>query len=238
MEVFSKKETYLNYDRNIKYLLKFVREEYLEYLLTKGLYMNQVNYFVSPHRDDDGQYDCWESLCSSELSLYKNRNRPIWCCTAISISDISEGIVKLDKRLLTDFFKNKIQEGKIVLIDFKQFVERLYTSPDEYEMNFGRINYYSHPKQIGERFPSNDWSDSIFLKSRKYSYQKEFRVAINRACGVQTEKRKIFRFFHDFDVITSYEPYEYYLPDIKSISKIFSATELEIGKDFFNLKIC
>ena len=136
------------------------------------------------------------------------------------------------------FFKNKIQEGKIVLIDFKQFIEKLYAFPDEYEMNFGRINYYSHPKQIGERFPSNDWSDSIFLKSRKYSYQKEFRVAINRSCGVLTEKRKIFRFFHDFDVITSYEPYEYHLPDIKSISKIFSATELEIGKDFFNLKIC
>ncbi|MDE6411962.1 MAG: hypothetical protein K2L02_05465 [Clostridia bacterium] len=232
------KEDYIQNENKIKYLIKFVHREHVDYLLHKGLFMNQVNYYVNPRKKEDGQYDCWESLSSSELKLYKNRNRPIWCCTAILIDEVKGGVIKLDKRLLSDFFKDKIEDGRLVLIDFKSFIDKIYLYPDEYTMNFGRVNYYMHPKQIGERFFSDDWSDSIFLKLSKYSYQKEFRVAINRACEIKTEKRKVFRFF-EIDAVTSYEPYEYALPDLQSISKTFTTKEIydDIDKDYFCLNI-
>ena len=101
-------DEYKQYAKNIKYLLKFIDKKYVTYLLTKGLYMNQINYFTTPRHNGDGQYDCWESLSSSELRMYKNRNRPIWCCTTILNDDIKENTIKFDKRLLKDFFKNNI----------------------------------------------------------------------------------------------------------------------------------
>ncbi len=232
------KDEYLKQENEIKYLIKFVPNKYVDYLMHKGLYMNQVNYFVHPIKKEDGQFDCWECLSSSELQIYKNRDRPIWCCTAILKNEIKNGIIKLDKRLLIDFFKDDIGNGSLVIFDFKSFIDKIYAYPDEYAINFGRVNYYQHPKQIGEKFISNDWSDSIFLKLSKYSYQKEFRVAINRACEIKTEKRKAFRFFK-VDVVTSYEPYEYALPDLQSICKTFTTKDIydDIDKNYFCLKL-
>ena len=106
-------------------------------------------------------------------------------------------------------------------------------------MVFGQVDYYDHPKQIGERFLSGEWADCILLKLSKYSYQKEFRVAIARGCQIKTERKKVFNCF-DCDVLISdnpYVPYEYYLPDLQAISKVYSTEQLSYNDNFAFLKM-
>lgn len=46
-----------------KYLLKFTKEEYIEYFLNRGLYMNAAGYFaVKGYEDDSNQSDIYEGL--------------------------------------------------------------------------------------------------------------------------------------------------------------------------------
>ena len=48
-----------------KYLLKFIKEEHLEYFLNKGLYMNAAGYFsVRGYEDDGNQSDIYEGLAT------------------------------------------------------------------------------------------------------------------------------------------------------------------------------
>lgn len=225
-KVFSDAQEFLANHKNVRYLLKFIKPEFLDYLLTEGLYMNQINYFVHCG-ENNGQFDRFESLSSAKVAIYKNRDKPIWCCMAIAEEDIVENRIKLDKRLLADFFKEDYSCGKMVLIDFGSFIHKLYSNPDEYEMNFGLVNYYDHPVQIGERIISNDWSDTIFLKYKKYSYQKEFRVAIARACEIST----------DANNKTIFKAYKYHLPDIGAISTVYSIEDTEMERDHFYLNI-
>lgn len=226
-KIFWEEQDFLANHKHIKYLLKFLKPEHLDYLLNAGLYMNQINYFTTPQEKDDGQFDCWESLSSGEILMYKNRNRPIWCCTAITEADIIEKRIKFDSRLLTDFFKRDFSCVKMVLIDFDSFIHKIYSQPDEYTMAFGLVTYYDHPLQIGERLFSGDWSDTMFLKHKKYSYQREFRVAINRACEITT----------DANNKTVYKAYEYHLPNIGAFSTIYSMEDSEMEKNYFYLNI-
>ena len=94
----------------IKYLIKFIKKENLQYLLKEGLYMNAAAYYALIERGKGKQADKYEGLASSHFLMYKNRNRPVWCCTAIKENVIAENVIKLDKRLFEDFFRGRFKK--------------------------------------------------------------------------------------------------------------------------------
>lgn len=214
-----------------KYLIKFIKEEYLQHLLTQGLYMNAAAYYALMEEKESKQADKYEGLASPLLAMYKNRNRPIWCCTAIGDKAIENDTIKLDNRLFKDFFDNELESGRLVLFEYESFLTHFLANKDEYRSAYGCINYIPY-RYFKDCFVSDDWSDCIFRKDISYSYQTEFRIAIDRACEEIVGEREIEG--RTYETLKSYKGYPFPLPNLASISKVYKANELCYdGNDYF-----
>ena len=217
-----------------KYLIKFIKEEYLKYLLDIGLYMNAAGYYTPDKELQEKQADKQECLCSPFGCSYKNRNCPIWCCTAVTDDEIKNNTIVLDKKLFEDFFGNDIERGKLVLFEYETFEKHFLANKDIYRSVYGCINYY--PYQYFENyFASNDWSDCLFRKGLNYAHQKEFRIAIDRHCKEILEEQEIDGI--NCNVFKSYEPYHFPLPNLSTISKVYNANELPFDGKFYFLSL-
>ena len=172
-------------------------------------------------------------------NVYKGRRRPIWCCTGIDKEDISDGIFKIDKRVLYDFFKNTPQNGVAVLITFDDFLNLLKSNPDEYETIYGYVDYRNIHKINGCLANSNAWWDSIFTKRIDLSYQKEFRIAICRNCKENLEDIIINHVnTRTLKKDRPYREYEYRLPNIQSVvAKIFNVSELPQDNKYLYINV-
>ncbi len=217
-----------------KYLIKFIKEEYLEYLLTKGLYMNAAMYYALMEEKKGKQLDKYEGLASPTHLMYKNRNRPVWCCTAIEDNDIKNNTIKLDERLFEDFFDNDLENGCLVLFEYESFVEYFLANKDEYRAAYGCIRYLPY-RYFKDCFVSDDWSDCIFRKDISYSYQTEFRIAIDRACEEIVSEREID--CKTYEVLKSYHPYHFSLQNLGKISKVYKANELYYDGNYYFLRL-
>lgn len=214
-----------------KYLIKFIKEEHLKDLLEKGLYMNPAGYYALIEEEESKRVDKQEGLACSSCCAYKNRNRPVWCCTAIEKDDIVNNIIKLDKRIFSDFFGNDLEKGRLVFFEYETFLKSFIEHKDKYRSAYGHINYLEY-KYFKDCIGTDNWSDCIFRKDISYSYQKEFRIAIDRECE---------RIFADEELdgmicktLKSYKAYFFPLPELGKISKVYNVNELSCGeKDYF-----
>ncbi len=211
----------------LKYLIKFLNNKYLDYFLNNGLYMNSVDYFTHL-KDTSNQGDKYEGLAIAPPQKYnnfsKNRTKPIWCCVSVDESDITCGIFKIDSRVIKDFCNNSIEDGVIAIIDYEKFISMLHEYKDEYEMIYGSVNYIDLKAKSFDLFMSKYWYDVLFIKDSRFSYQKEFRLAICRNC-VAAEK-EVTLYHIKTTIIDSYLPYEYKLPNLKKISKILQLKDI------------
>lgn len=213
-----------------KYLIKFIKEDYLQYFLTQGLYMNAAAYYAVMEKHNK-QADKYEGIATSSHLMYKNRNRPVWCCTAIKEDSIKTNSIKIDKRLFEDFFDNDLEKGYIVLFEYKSFIEYFLANKDEYRSVYGCINYLPY-KNFKNCFISDDWSDCIFRKDISYSYQTEFRISIDKPCEEIVGEIEIEG--KTYETLKSYKAYLFPLPNLSNISKVYKATELYYdGNDYF-----
>ena len=130
----------------LKYLIKFIKEEHLKYLLTVGLYMNAAGYYALMEDQQSKQADKHEGLGCSSCLMYKNRNRPVWCCTAIEEDDIVNNFIKLDKRIFSDFFGDDLGKGKLVLFEYESFLKSFIAHKDKYRSAYGCVNYLEKTK--------------------------------------------------------------------------------------------
>ena len=218
----------------IKYLIKFIKKENLQYLLKEGLYMNAAAYYALIERVKGKQADKYEGLASSHFLMYKNRNRPVWCCTAIKENAIADNVIKLDKRLFEDFFEEDLKNGCLVLFEYESFLRYFLYNKDKYRSAYGCIHYL--PYQLFEDcFVSDDWSDCIFRKNIDYSYQSEFRIAIDRPCEEITGTHEIDGKI--YETLKSYKPYYFSLPKLEKISKVYNAIELDFDGEFYFLRL-
>jgi hypothetical protein len=214
-----------------KYLIKFIKEEHLNYLLDIGLYMNAAGYYIPNKELQEKQADAHEGLCFPYGCAYKNRNRPIWCCTAIKDNEIQNNTIVLDKKLFKDFFGRNLGVGRLVLFEYKTFIEYFLKNKDKYRSAYGCINYYPY-QYFRNCFASTDWSDCLFRKDSEYAHQKEFRIAIDRECKRIFENEEIDGV--NCEVLKSYEAYEFPFPNLRAISKVYNADELPFdGKSYF-----
>lgn len=214
-----------------KYLIKFIKEEHLNYLLDIGLYMNAAGYYIPNKELQEKQADAHEGLCFPYGCAYKNRNRPIWCCTAIKEDEIKNNTMTLDKRLFEDFFGDDIEKGRLVLFEYAAFEKYFLANKDVYRSKYGCINYYPY-QYFKNCFASNDWSNCLFRKDSKYAHQKEFRIAIDRECKRIFEDEEIDGI--NCKVLKTYKAYEFPLPNLRAISKVYNANELPFdGTSYF-----
>lgn len=207
-----------------KYLIKFIHKDFLQYFLERGLYMQAAAYYSLKGTTDSKQYDWAEGLASNTVRMYKNKNRPIWCCVGIEESEIQKNIIKLDKKMLKDFFYSSIDDGYLVAFDCKTFLQHMIAYKDEYAMDYGYVSYRPYQYYDEKMFTSDDWLDCLFTKHIDYKYQKEFRIAINRCCEEITEQS--LRGHKSYEILKAYKAYEYLLPNLKSISKTYKAVDL------------
>lgn len=210
----------------LKYLVKFLNRQYLNYMLNDGLYMNPAYYYVFSNCETN-QSDKYEGIASLPLrsnNLHKNLAKPIWCCVGIDEQDIIDNKFKIDRRLLEDFFKNDIANGVLVVIDYNKFINHIHQFPDEYEIRYSNVAYVDFGTTQFDVFISGKWYDSLFVKSEKYSYQKEFRLVIYRNCKPIYKDIVLQRI--PTQILESYQPYEYRLPNLKSISSTVNAIDL------------
>lgn len=215
----------------LKYLIKFIKEEHLKYLLTVGLYMNAAGYYALMEDQQSKQADKHEGLGCSSCLMYKNRNRPVWCCTAIEEDDIVNNFIKLDKRIFSDFFGDDLGKGKLVLFEYESFLKSFIAHKDKYRSAYGCVNYLEY-KYFKNCIDSDDWSDCIFRKDIRYSYQKEFRIAIDRECKGIFEEKEIDGII--CQTLKSYKEYSLPLPNLEKISKVYSVNELSYNEtDYF-----
>lgn len=157
----------------IKYLLKFTSEEsHAIDLLNGKLFMRPACYYWDLEK---GQGDLREGAVSPIGQIYKNPNYAIFCFSYVEDTDIKDGKVEIDKKLVDDCAKN----GFVTIIDFKKYEQII----DKYnflgcqllgeKVQYTKFSIYDTPKLI-----DNDNNLQLFIKHPSFSYQKEFRFVV------------------------------------------------------------
>lgn len=158
-----------------RYFIKFVsKEEYADSLLSGQLYMNAAAYYWGL---EIGQGDPREASISSSHQMYMNADRPIYCMYYTDNDDIAEGRLFLNKRCIKDF---KCQDGWIVLIKDKEFINRILTATDfnGVHVDLGLVDYRRLSFEETKGFLSHGKTlNNLFIKSPSFSHQKEYRIA-------------------------------------------------------------
>lgn len=161
----------------VKYLLKFVREkEYAEALCAGELFMRPACYY---HHLEQGQGDLREAAISHSQCIYKKSTIPIYCMYAVGDSDISNGTALISAECIWDF---KCEDGYIVVVDFREFENKLRTlNSNGYEVVGGLVNYHRLSQSDTQKLLGDDSVRNLFVKHPVFSYQKEFRVVVNKS---------------------------------------------------------
>lgn len=170
---------------------------------------------------------------------YKGRRHPIWCCTGIEKGDVKDGIFRMDKRVLDDFFKGNPQDGVAVLIQFDSFIDLVKSHPDEYQLVYGYVDYNDIHKVKGDLTNTGVWWDSIFNKRSDLAYQKEFRIAICRMCEENLEDAVIDHLKTQvLNKNKPYQEYEYALPNVKStVVRVYEINKLKVDDQYIYFNI-
>ena len=162
----------------IRYLIKFVSEEaYAEDLLSGKLFMHCAKYYHDLEKEyGPGYGDQREGTIFPNTAIYQNIYDPIYCMYMITVEDIVDGQVLIDKRVIRDFTRG---HGYLVIVPFDSFEKALTTcDTNGYEMK-GREVWYGNPAQndIDNLFKSKN-ALNLIVKNPYSRYQKEFRIIV------------------------------------------------------------
>lgn len=160
----------------VKYLLKFVREkEHAEALCAGELFMRPACYY---HHLEQGQGDLRETAISHSQCIYKKCTVPIYCMYAVEDSDISNGTALLSAECIRDF---KCEDGYVAVVDFHEFETNLRTlNSNGYEVVGGLVNYHCLSQSDTQKLLVDNSTRNLFMKHPVFSYQKEFRIVVNK----------------------------------------------------------
>ena len=194
-----------------RYLIKFIKERYLDDFLNNFLYMNAAGFFAD-EAIKNGQGDIYECPASNSYQIFQGRNYPIWCCSYIEEDEIKNGYISFDKRIISDFFDTN-DSFCCVIIEEKQFAELFsksakdnYISVNSYE--YGPVDYIKlssdNKNDAIQMLSSKNKLEALFRKRSDYAYQKEYRIAFGYSVYRNGE----------------FYPYKYTMHGIGNIAKV------------------
>lgn len=163
-------------DQNIKYLLKFVdNEEYAKDLVNGKLFMRPIGYYHN-NELNNGQSDIFEGAPFHEVRIYKNKERPVYCMTAVYEDEVDGNVIAVDSKMIEQF---ECQRGFAVVLDYNKFcllIKNIECAG--HAIRAGIINYGSPTLELGGELLIDTTEQSAFIKHSMYKYQSEYRILI------------------------------------------------------------
>ena len=162
---------------NINKFVKFYdRDEYAEAFRDAGeMYMRPIRSFAfdKSEQADDGRCDPYEAL-ASEI-MVESPGKPIFCCTAVGPSGLAAFLSSADgMRIIKEMAG---PHGAAVIIDDPaEWLRRVGKAVPE-GFRCGPISYKGDVFGVKEAMFHP--GEKAFLKSSRFAYQHEFRVALN-----------------------------------------------------------
>jgi hypothetical protein len=182
-------------------LCKISKMVFLQELQRGSVYMNRLDFYTKTENQENGEgfLDQEEGLvckdvnitfgCNGSKFVFQNVSgrmgmaTPVFCCSILKIPDLQDGERKefyLDSRLIRDFSNGDRNEYGVLLISQTEFCHRLqYVVAQQ-----GLIYYMGNVRyEKFENSPANinNFPIAIFRKDPKFSYQNEYRIAIQKS---------------------------------------------------------
>lgn len=207
-------------------LFKISKIAFLEELQHGSIYMNRLDYFTKRENQEngDGFLDSEEGLVCKDVNItfgseeqkivFQNVSArmgmatPVFCCCHLKIPNVQDGARKeviLDSRLIDDFSNRDEKEYGVLLISKEEFLQRIKVAVDLqgliYYMGNVRYEQFENSSEKINCFPK-----TLFRKDPKYSYQSEYRIALQKSIE-QPFKLKIgdisdISFLCNLDILT------------------------------------
>ena len=175
-----------------KYLIKFVeKEKYANNLIAGMFFMHSAGYY---HKLEQGQGDIREGALSHTAMMHKNLGCPIYCMYIAYEEQCEDGIIWVDKKVLSDF---KGDDRHIVIFNFNDFVNRISKTENgklkskietDRAISFGSVIYKYISFDDTKAFFTQNNNDHLFVKHPFFSHQHEFRIVIDDRIGKDESK--------------------------------------------------
>ena len=193
------------------YLIKFIKECYLDDLLDNFLYMNAAGFFANSTLEN-AQGDIYECPASNKNQIFIGRNYPIWCCSYFEKSEVEEGYIAFDKRIISDFFDQNDKFCCVIMEEssFSHLFEEYFkkSSFSRYSCEYGSVDYIklgrSNQNDAMKYLLAENKLEVLFRKRSDYAYQREYRIAF--ACSVEDNG--------------IYHPLKFIMPGIRKFAKV------------------
>lgn len=182
-------------------LCKISKKVFLQELRSGSVYMNRLDFYtkIENQENGDGFLDREEGLVCKDVNLtyevngskfvfrnvsgYMGMATPVFCCSILKIPDLQEGEhweLSLDPRLVSDFSNGDVNEYGVLLISKAEFCHQLQCAADRQNLIYYMGNVrYEKIKNSSENI--NHFPRAIFRKDPKYSYQNEYRIALQKS---------------------------------------------------------
>ena len=208
-------------EKKIKYLIKIQAEsDFQKKLINKGeLYSNCAKYYRNRYEANNKQGDILEhSLRGSRAGV--NLLNAMFCMSYIEHKDIIDNKIILPKEMFEGFVDGNLY---ITLFNYEKFKEKVlnYCKNSNISVWSGVVSYGNPDKQfLQENYNIENIYKFMFIKSKEYEAQKEYRFVFDEQCEIEYKQELIDgKIMNVEDKIKAFVPC---IGDLNDISQSFS----------------
>lgn len=215
----------------IKYLLKITpKKQYAQDLIDGKLYMNSAAYYRYIENGTKGQEDPMEAAVSSTNKIFINSLYPIYCMHKVEDSEVKYGKIHISKCVVEEL---GTKYGYIVQLPYNLFLKRLITcDTNGHRLCYGPVHYGFIDLPISKKLFAESDVKQLFIKSEKFSEQREYRIVICELLGREFGSQMLDGM--EVPVETGFDHKIYKIPHgFSDIMKLYKISELNHDNDFY-----
>ena len=217
------------YEHDVRYLVKFVKEEaWADDLLNGCLFMNAAGFYASKEK---GQGDDREGAIAN-TGVFRNIDRPIYCMYSVYLSDVIDDGFDVPMQVIEDF---GCSDGFAVVLRFDEFDKALRTlETDGYGLKAGLVSYGCVLKKDAPALFGMGQNIPLFIKRPEYQHQKEYRIVVGKSLTRRTHMRDLDGEMVPFiDEEQPFEAIRYRFPsDLRAFAKKVPMRSIELRDGF------
>lgn len=177
-------------------LFKVGKIENLNKLQKGSVYMNRLDYFTKKENqiNGDGFLDKEEGkvfkgdvtlqtptkkIVLENCSCKMGMGIPIFCCSRLRISDETDmrKEINIDPQFINDFTNGNANEYGVLFMNKREFLQRVKYAAEQKNLIYylGTVQYKEF---VNSRQNIDDFPKAIFRKSPRFTYQNEYRIAL------------------------------------------------------------
>lgn len=222
------------YEHDVRYLVKFVKEEaWADELLDGCLFMNAAGFYASKEKE---QGDDREGAIAN-TGIFRNTDRAIYCMYSVYLSDVIDDGFDVPMRVVEDF---GCSDGFAVVLRFDEFDKALRTlGTDDYGLEAGLVSYGRVPEKDAPALLAMDQNIPLFIKRPEYQHQKEYRIVVGKSLTRRTPARELDGEMVPFiDEEQPFEAIRYRFPsDLRAFAKKVPMRSIELRDDFYRFDL-